>query len=291
MNKVSQGVLTFGIGFGLWSGLGVTASANQQYSAKRSNSVRLIWRNSMKQHALHASTGARYSKHLGIRYSNNDVTPNVTWYTDAHEKLYNKVRHTYAIYYHVKNLDGSLQGWIWRGYMKNGNAPVQSNTKATTNKNTGDYLYQPNDDYFKNNPDDLQYIYDMNHEKDYCNYLKQLFPGTITDDELTRAANSEAYTDDGEDNYGDPAAQNFYGPYKNNIEDIHQPYQRIMFASDKINGHIDQQKYDDILTKLGYTVKKRTFFAGYHIGIGIHVTEGDEGVNQGDVFIYLKPQK
>lgn len=93
----------------------------------------------MKRHAFTATRGARYSRHLGIRYSNNDVTPTVTWYTDAHEKLYRKNKGSSAIYYHVKNADGSLQGWIWRGYLKKINtntSNASTSTPATTNYDT-----------------------------------------------------------------------------------------------------------------------------------------------------------
>jgi len=99
--------------------MGTTALASN-YSAKRANSVRLVWRHRMGRHAYHTIQGARYSKHLGVKYSNNDDLPDVTWYTDAHEKLYNKAKRTSAIYYHVKSGDGQHGGWIWRGYLKNG---------------------------------------------------------------------------------------------------------------------------------------------------------------------------
>ncbi len=105
-----------------------TASATSQYSAKRSHEVKLIWRKSMGRHAFLAPTGARFSKHLGTRYGYNTETADVTWYTDAHEKLYLKNLNMYSIYYHVTNADQSLQGWIWKGYMK----PVNSSEDGTS---------------------------------------------------------------------------------------------------------------------------------------------------------------
>jgi len=130
--KWIQGVIVIGVSAGMLGAMSVSASANSQYSAARSNSVRLVWRKSMKQHAYTATQGARYSKHLGVRYSNNDVTPTVTWYTDAHEKLYKKYQGHAAIYYHVKSADGTLQGWIWRGYLKKVNATKSVTPNATT---------------------------------------------------------------------------------------------------------------------------------------------------------------
>lgn len=132
--KLLRGILAVGIGVGMLGAMTIMASANSQYSSVRANSVRLVWRRSMGQHTYTATQGARYSKHLGVRYSNNDVTPTVTWYTDAHEKLYRKNKGSSAIYYHVKSADGTLQGWIWRGYLKK--TGRTSSTTTTTNKGT-----------------------------------------------------------------------------------------------------------------------------------------------------------
>ncbi|WP_203639959.1 hypothetical protein [Levilactobacillus wangkuiensis] len=133
MNKrlLGLGIALVSLGGGL--SVSQSVSANQQYSAARSRSVRLMWRRSMRQHSYTATTGARYSKHLGLRYSNNDVTPTVVWTTDAHEKLYNKRKGTTPIYYHVKSADGTLSGWIWRGYLK---AATTATTPATTKTTT-----------------------------------------------------------------------------------------------------------------------------------------------------------
>ncbi|KRK20494.1 hypothetical protein FC61_GL001274 [Levilactobacillus brevis ATCC 14869 = DSM 20054] len=118
MKKMMQLATVLGVSVGIFGLANVAASANSQYSAKRSNSVRLVWRTNMRRHACTATQGAHHSKHLGIRYSNNDVTQIITWYTDAHEKLYKKYKGHNAIYYHVKSVDGALKGWIWRGYLK-----------------------------------------------------------------------------------------------------------------------------------------------------------------------------
>lgn len=132
MKKIAQGFLMILVGIGISGVATVTASANQ-YSAKRSNSVKLIWRKSMGRHTFTASSGSRYSKHLGTRYSSNSATTNVTWYTDAHQKLYSKTKHTSSIYYHVRSSDGKLGGWIWRGYLK----PVKkSNNTGSPVNNT-----------------------------------------------------------------------------------------------------------------------------------------------------------
>lgn len=105
-------------GLGAIFTLQANVNAASQYSARRSSEVKLIWRKAMGRYAFTAPTGARFSKHLGTRYGYNTETANVTWYTDAHEKLYLKNLHMYSIYYHVTNSDQSLQGWIWKGYLK-----------------------------------------------------------------------------------------------------------------------------------------------------------------------------
>ncbi len=100
-----------------------SSSAGSSYSAARSNSMRLIWREPMNWHPYYAVKGARYSKHLGIRYGNNSDLPNVTWATIEHEKLQVKQSGKTLIYYHVKSLDGKYSGWIWRGYLIPGYNP------------------------------------------------------------------------------------------------------------------------------------------------------------------------
>lgn len=101
-------------------------ASKSQYSATRSKSVKLIWRKSMGRYAFHTLKGARYSKHMGIRYGYNEDLPNVTWYTDAHQKLYKKNTGHYAIYYHVRSHDNAHGGWIWRGYLTRGINPNQN---------------------------------------------------------------------------------------------------------------------------------------------------------------------
>jgi len=123
MKRFIQGTLALSLGLGLWLATTTTASANQ-YSARRSNSVRLIWRKPMGQHQFTANRGYRYSRHLAVRYDRNASVSATTWFTDAHEKFYQKNRHNYAIYYHVRNGNGKMQGWIWRGYLKPVPKPV-----------------------------------------------------------------------------------------------------------------------------------------------------------------------
>lgn len=120
MRKSWLGVATLlvGLGFGVVSGHADSIQMTNQYSTKRSQNVRLVWRKSMGRHAYkNKQLGGRYSKHLGMRYSVNTMTGHITWYTDAHEKLYDKTKKKATIYYHVRNADNSKSGWIWRGYL------------------------------------------------------------------------------------------------------------------------------------------------------------------------------
>ncbi len=134
-------LLMAGLSFGIFGGLQVTANAASQYSAKRSHEVKLIWRRSMGTHAFKAPTGARFSKHLGVCYGYNPQTADVTWYTDAHEKLYLKNLRMYSIYYHVTSKSG-LQGWIWKGYMKptdSSDANNDNGSSKSASKNDTEY--------------------------------------------------------------------------------------------------------------------------------------------------------
>ncbi len=133
MKKVIKGIVALGVGVGLFGSLGTTASAKSQYSARRANSVRLVWRTSMKRHAMTATKGSRYSKHLGTWYGYNSSLSDVTWYTNAHEKLYDVATGKYLIYYHVNSADGQHGGWIWRGYLKSAASTPATLTTSTMN--------------------------------------------------------------------------------------------------------------------------------------------------------------
>ncbi|WP_236008155.1 hypothetical protein [Levilactobacillus andaensis] len=129
MKKIVKGIIATSVGLGLVGGT-LTASASSQYSASRSNSVRLVWRRSMGKHALVATQGARYSEHLGIRYDYNSNTPDMVWYTNAHEELYDVDSGNYLIYYHVNSADGQHGGWIWRGYLNDASSTQKAKTSV-----------------------------------------------------------------------------------------------------------------------------------------------------------------
>lgn len=116
------------------------ASVRPTYSAKRNNSVKLVWRKSMKRHAFHTTKGALYSKHLGYKYANMSAYPKTTWYTIGHEKLHNKAKGTNPVYYQVVSKNGKHKGWVYRGYLKKGAY------KSSTAKSDG---------YYKNLADQL----------------------------------------------------------------------------------------------------------------------------------------
>ncbi|MFC6259365.1 hypothetical protein [Levilactobacillus fujinensis] len=123
---VAMAVVAAGI---VSTGLTVTAAAKAQYSAQRSNAIRLIWRRSMGRHAVHATgEGARYSKHLGYRYGDLSTLTKLTFYTDAHEKVQVKATGKYRIYYHVKSSNGLFAAWVWRGYLQDGVAATLGQT-------------------------------------------------------------------------------------------------------------------------------------------------------------------
>ncbi|WP_225428263.1 hypothetical protein [Levilactobacillus enshiensis] len=133
MKQVVKGIIALGVGVSLLGSLGTTASANSQYSASRSNSVRLVWRAKMGRHAMTAVKGSRYSKHLGTWYGYNSSLSDVTWYTNAHEKLYDVATGKYLIYYHVNSADGQHGGWIWRGYLKSAATTPATPTTSSMN--------------------------------------------------------------------------------------------------------------------------------------------------------------
>ncbi|WP_061776423.1 hypothetical protein [Levilactobacillus senmaizukei] len=257
MKKMIQALAVLVAGAGVLGVSSVTASANSQYSAKRSKSVRLVWRKSMKRHAMRATKGARYSRHLAIRYSNNDVTPTVTWYTDAHEKLYKKNKGHNAIYYHVKSADGTLQGWIWRGYLKKVSkkttTPKVVDTSADSGKTVNDIAM-----------------------------TRYLFPNSIYDAKLRDAANNflaidefSAVTDMRDDMSRQVA---FYTPFKT--------MKYIDFQSKDPNS---LKSIDAALTAAGYDAKTRsTTYSGWYVGGSlVSLDSSYEGIEPGEGIIYL----
>ncbi|KRL98207.1 hypothetical protein ACUIJQ_12365 [Levilactobacillus hammesii] len=254
--KLFQGLMILGVGAGMLSIGGVTASASSQYSTKRAHSVRLVWRKSMKQHAYTATAGARYSKHLTIRYSYNRATSKVTWYTDAHQKLYKKYQGHSTIYYHVKSADGKMQGWIWRGYLKPVTTKKAANAAVTTKSDPATGMSFP-----------------IANEQLLDQEILSLFPGTITDKALEAQAGSVVYTDDGEES---PTVK---------------PGQVYIHLSNASNV-MDTQNYANLLAKAGYPAAKRSQYRGWHIGVRAQTDDGyGEGVNQGDAAIFLAPVK
>ncbi|MFC6260110.1 hypothetical protein [Levilactobacillus fujinensis] len=120
MKRLLQFASVLGVAGGMFflSGTSAKAVSVMYSSPARSQSVRLVWRKSMGQHAFTRAQGGRYSKHLGLLYAMGYEEPGEIWFTDAHEKLYRKAKGTSAIYYHVQNAAGTHKGWIWRGYLK-----------------------------------------------------------------------------------------------------------------------------------------------------------------------------
>ncbi|MGX6428527.1 hypothetical protein [Levilactobacillus yonginensis] len=242
MKPIIQGFLILVVAIGAWVGGNHQALANSQYSATRSRSVRLVWRRSMGRHALVATQGARYSRHLGVRYSNNDVTLNVVWYTDAHEKLYEKDKHKNAIYYHVKSADGTLSGWIWRGYLK-------SATKHSASTITGPVTV-----------DNLDWTKTRASKREA--QMMQLFPGATYDASVFQAADTILTIDDAPDvadAMTEMGTQKFLDFYKVS----YRQFKRINFVAK------DPDSVASIaqgLSAAGYSQTARKQFAGWHIG-------------------------
>lgn len=280
MHNLSKAAIVAIVGLSTWGIFTTTASANSQYSAARSNSVKLVWRRSMGRHALIAAQGARYSKHLGVRYSNNYATASVTWYTDAHEKLYNYRKRTSAIYYHVKSTDGALQGWIWRGYLKTPTVTTKPTTpvKKTTTSNTSSETQSGELWYAKTS---AQYAKAIQTESAYklANAVWKLFPGTKLNLWLSRDASHAQELSGLQTKSDDPdevrLKSNLINYYKKN--GISNPNICVTWAL----GHRSQdfantfglplnERMTDMIKAMnhdGLTPAKRASFRGWYIGL------------------------
>lgn len=256
MKKIVQALVVLVAGAAVLGVSSTTASANSQYSAKRSNSVRLIWRKSMGRHAFKATTGARYSRHLAVRYGNNAATSNVTWYTDAHEKFYKKAQGHNAIYYHVKSADGTLQGWIWRGYLK---AIKNKNVVTVTN------------------------AADTDPTVDSAAMCRAMFPNATYDSKLTWAADAFFTIDDSAD-VNDLRNQTAMSQHVA----AYTPFKTMKYIDFNSKNPNSLKSIDAALTAAGYDAKTRATYQGWSVGGSVvGLDETLEGVNPGEGMIYL----
>ncbi len=227
-----------------------TAFATSQYSAKRSHEVKLIWRKSMGRHAFLAPTGARFSKHLGTRYGYNTETADVTWYTDAHEKLYLKNLNMYSIYYHVTNADQSLQGWIWKGYMKP--APVAADGASTSS----------NDNSSNTTNSDSSTATTKFDADSFNKQIIQLFPGLIEDTKLDQLASYCVWLDNhglarDQTRFSGRLVKLYGGEPKGLLEEWDGvPRADINLVKNQVESPLNEIKYSNL-----------SQYAGYHIGV------------------------
>ncbi|MFD1124112.1 hypothetical protein ACFQ22_01880 [Lentilactobacillus raoultii] len=243
-----------------------TASAASQYSAKRSHEVKLIWRKAMGRHAFTAPTGARFSKHLGTRYGYNTETANVAWYTDAHEKLYLKNLNMYSIYYHVTNSDQSLQGWIWKGYLKPANDDSTSaGSDGSSNAN--------NDNSSPDSTMNLHYDTDGINEK-----IIQLFPGLTEDSKLDHLAAYSIWIDEHrpEDSatlFPERLVKLYGGDPKGLLEE--------KGGVPEADINTLKKQVEDPLNVIEYSNLSQ--YAGYHIGVASYPTSFTTYTNSGSI--------
>lgn len=280
MIKMIKGTLAIVLGLTAWGAATTSAAASSQYSAARSKSFRLIWRRSMGHHEMTATKGARYSQHLGTRYGYNRATADYTWTTTAHEKLYNKKTRTYAIYYHVRNGDNTLQGWIWRGYLKAVPRVKPAKTKYATNAE--EIAAQPVNLFRAKSTAEYEHAINTAAYYQLARAVWKLFPGTKLNLWLSQDA---AYADQvqGLDNTDtDPTgmlSQNLRDYYHKN--GVPNPEKVVYWGmdyhnqelADMVNAKVSFAKrlayMKQIMDQDGMTAKKRQSFKGWYIGINM----------------------
>ncbi|WP_191988138.1 hypothetical protein [Levilactobacillus enshiensis] len=284
--KFVQGLIAMGVGVAMLGSIPIAASANSQYSATRSNSVRLVWRKSMGQHAYTATTGARYSQHLGVRYGSNQATAQMVWYTDAHEKLYQKNKGNSAIYYHVKSADGTQQGWIWRGYLK----PTSSKVDATSKKTSA---VADNSVTLQNAKTSAGYANAIQTESQYrlAKAVWTLFPGTkvnlwlsqhVANCDQTDILKSKPMTE--MDKISVKSLKNFY--VQNGVIDPAATQYWLLSARSKAFATTQNQPVSQRIKVIkqamdndGMTAAKRASFNGWYIGINVADSSPINGSN------------
>lgn len=207
MKKYSQWILGFAIILGIFNATETNAHASHNYSARRSNSVKLVWRKTMGKHTLMTKSGALYSKHLGSKRSYGHALTNQAVVTTGHEKLYRKAKKSSAVYYHVTSVDGRYSGWIWRGYLtkKSGDGPSSArpvtskpiSTNFIVPKKSKDHNYQDSQKFTKLVSEQMHrdgYRQSQNLSAIYTAALSDLddWTGTLTKSILTSGFGEEA---------------------------------------------------------------------------------------------------
>lgn len=270
MQNEVKGLLALGVSLGL---LGVTApaSASSNYSAARSNSVRLVWRHSMGQYSYTATRGARYSAHLGVRYGANAATPNQVWYTNAHEKLYDRATHRHLIYYHVNNGDYTSGGWIWRGYLKA--APVIAGgsnavkTPVAVAPATVPIAQMNLAALYQNAQHDAVAAADAT--------VMQLFPTATYDQRVYVAASSYlGLGDDRTPGEYDTKLASGMADFKQLLNNV--PNKTFKVIKFKAQAPYDATAIDRALSKVGYDAKTRASYRGWAVGGGVLALSNDQ---------------
>ncbi|WP_143462002.1 hypothetical protein [Levilactobacillus enshiensis] len=272
MNLKIRGLLIGGIILGSLGWSEMTASATfiqPEYSARRSNLFRLVWRKPMGSYSYTFETGGMYSKHIGTLYTWSVEADTNIFYTDAHEELYKKDIKKNVIYYHVKTADGKYSGWIWRKNLK----PIKAPTIAVARNLT---------------VDDMDWSLALRYDDvttDEVQMMK-LFPKTIYNNDTMQVGQQLLDSRNNLDlKKSDAKTLAAEGQYLTSEQVPFSAFKVISFvAKDPEN----VASVDAALTAAGYPAKNRAQFAGWHIGGDLVGSDDDnEGTFPGEGVVVL----
>lgn len=252
----------------------------------------------MGKHALVASQGARYSEHLGIRYDYNSNTPDMVWYTNAHEELYDVDSGNYLIYYHVNSTDGQHGGWIWRGYLNDASSTQKAKTSvpvATPSTSTTGTSSTTTSDNTTPAPattstmDWANVIQDFDLQPADVNLMK-MFPNCIYDKSVEHAANDFIGSGDGDNilqfGMGTPKAQ---AGVESLLSGVGVQYKDFRAVVINVKDPDNSDEVTQALSAAGYSKDIRNFsYSGWKIGGAIEgLNSYNENTPDGEGVVFL----
>lgn len=100
----------------LFAGL-VTAFGVSTPASAKSKSAKVLSSRTLSKKSYHAVSGYLYtSAHLTKKAHNADNYPMTVFYTYKSDTV-RKANGNKAVYYYVRNSNGKVKGWIWRGHL------------------------------------------------------------------------------------------------------------------------------------------------------------------------------
>ncbi|MTV81756.1 hypothetical protein [Secundilactobacillus folii] len=127
---------------GLFGASGLVANPNYSVTAAaKTKAAKVLNYQSIKHVHVHVSKGAIYSSAKLTRVAHYAKNYSHTTFTTTNQAKVKNANGKVAVYQYIKA--GSVHGWIWHSYVKNGNAPAKTATPAVQKTSSKAKLANP----------------------------------------------------------------------------------------------------------------------------------------------------